>query len=522
MHNPFDPNASLDIARAQIRRQANEALIKGAFFLGLMGLLGAAQVGILILLGKPGFELPLGFSLCGAAMGFTIMMLAKLELMDGVVKYVACLIFVSMPTGFLLTSHAVMPGGAATFINGPMPYIYFMLLAMTAFLFDARLTIVCGVVVAAGYLFAAHLAIPQLSLLSSPDPITQQDLRDPPIYWIKSFMLFFMSLILAALSTIARRIILSTVQKAYERGSYKLVARLGHGGMGEVWVAEHKMLARRAAVKLIRTETLGSQSDHKTLQRFEREAQATSKLRSPHTIEIYDFGLADDGTFYYVMELLTGLDLETLIARHGPQPAERVIYLLRQICASLDEAHRSQLVHRDIKPANIFVCRYGIELDFVKVLDFGLVKDSTQRADSAPGVLVDGDARLTRNVAVGTPAYMPPEVLEGQVDARADIYALGCVAYWMLTGALVFEAANSTDMVIAHVHETPVAPSLRTELEVPKVLEQLILRCLAKDPDRRPQSAGEILATLSSPALTANWGPTRMDRWWQMHAPQVG
>jgi len=240
--------------------------------------------------------------------------------------------------------------------------------------------------------------------------------------------------------------------KARRLGAYQLEERLGAGGMGEVWRARHRMLARPAAIKLIRPDVLGSASEggRTLLERFEHEAQATASLRSPHTIEVYDFGLSQDGTFFYVMELLDGIDLQKLVDQDGPQPPERVIHLLSQACHSLHEAHQAGMVHRDIKPANLFVCRYGLDLDFVKVLDFGLVKEQQIRGTAA--------ATLTEcGTIIGTPGFMAPEVALGKegVDGRADLYALGCVGYWLLTGSMLFEVATPMDMVVKHVTEAP-------------------------------------------------------------------
>ncbi|NUO51130.1 MAG: serine/threonine protein kinase, partial [Polyangiaceae bacterium] len=232
-----------------------------------------------------------------------------------------------------------------------------------------------------------------------------------------------------------------SVDAARRMGSYRLVALLGKGGMGEVWRGEHDLLARPAAIKLIRPNE-GRASTHE-LKRFEREAQATATLRSPHTIQLYDFGVAEGGTFYYVMELLDGVDLDRLVRETGPMPAARVIHVMRQVCKSLNEAHSLGLVHRDVKPANIFLCRYAEEQDFVKVLDFGLVKSVDKGETKAePGM-------TNANAVLGTPTYMAPEmVLGGTVDARADIYALGCVAYWLLTGRLVFEADSVVKVLV--------------------------------------------------------------------------
>jgi serine/threonine-protein kinase len=291
---------------------------------------------------------------------------------------------------------------------------------------------------------------------------------------------------------------------------------LGKGGMGEVWRAEHRLLARPAAIKLIQPQVLGC-SDPKGTEtvkrRFEREAQATAMLSSPHTIDLYDFGLSDDGTFYYVMELLRGIDLQTLVEKYGPVPAERAGYFLRQICSSLEEAHQSGLVHRDIKPANIYICRYGLEYDFIKVLDFGIVKSREDRA---------GQSQLTgTGSTTGTPAFMAPEIALGkEVDARTDIYALGCVAYWLVTGRLVFEEETPIATILAHADKTPVPPSRRTEIEIPSQFEELILSCLEKDPQRRPSSVGVILKTLLQFGLTGSWTSERAEHWWRMHMPE--
>jgi serine/threonine-protein kinase len=248
--------------------------------------------------------------------------------------------------------------------------------------------------------------------------------------------------------------------------------------------------------------------------RFEREAQATAAMRSPHTIQLYDFGVADDGTFYYVMELLDGFDLDALVQRFGPLPAERAVHLLRQVCHSLAEAHASALIHRDLKPANVYVCRYGRDVDFVKVLDFGLVK---ARDDQHPA-----DLKLTAENAVGgTPAFMAPEQALGDrpVTGRSDLYAVGCLAYWMLTGRLVFEGKSAMDTMVQHIQAVPLPPSQRTEVAVPAALEQLVLACLAKDPADRPASAEELRERLDAIPLAEAWTPTRAQRWWDTHRP---
>ena len=266
------------------------------------------------------------------------------------------------------------------------------------------------------------------------------------------------------------------VQRARELGSYRLVELIGRGGMGEVWRATHRMLARPAAIKLIKPEIMGAAGAEATvlIERFRREAEAASGLQSPHTIRLYDFGETRAGTFYFVMELLDGLDLETLVRRFGPVPPARVVEILRQACHSLGEAHDRGLIHRDVKPANIYLCRMGREYDFMKVLDFGLVKYDQDES-------IMDTIKTNTEMTTGTPAYMAPEMANGEpLDRRADLYALGCVAYWLLTGQLVFEADSPLRMLIQHIQASPIPPSIRSGQPVPRALEDLIMRCLAK------------------------------------------
>jgi serine/threonine-protein kinase len=299
------------------------------------------------------------------------------------------------------------------------------------------------------------------------------------------------------------------VGRAREMGSYQLTELLGRGGMGEVYRATHRMLARPAAIKLIRPEAIAGEDDEAAIavKRFYREAEAAANLRSPHTVEVYDFGVTADGTLYFVMELLDGLDLETLVSRHGPLPAGRVVRILCQVCESLEEAHRSGLVHRDIKPANIHVGRLGLRRDFVKVLDFGLVKPFTVKNAEQSLATVAGQTP-------GTPAYMAPEMALGEaVDGRADIYALGCVAYFLLTGQLVFDATTSIQMIARHLRTPPVPPSQRTSNNIPPALETLVLRCLAKEPGERPQSAAALASSLSAIEVRP-WMDADAAEWW--------
>jgi serine/threonine-protein kinase len=349
------------------------------------------------------------------------------------------------------------------------------------------------------------------------------DLRGVPFqhslfYYIWDFLPTYLCAVIAVVPAKIIRGLGQQVRRARELGSYRLEEVLGRGGMGEVYRASHQMLARPAAVKLIRSEVLGSSSSEDArviMERFRREAEAAASLRSPHTINLYDFGAAQDGTFFLVMELLEGIDLEMLVERFGPLPPERTAYLLSQACESLEEAHVRGLIHRDIKPSNIFACRVGLAVDFVKVLDFGLVK--------ARGESERNESLLTApNATAGTPAYIAPEVVRGDavIDHRVDIYALGCVAYWLLTGRLVFEASNALQLMFQHAQNTPVPPSKRIELDIPPAFDDLVLACLAKRPEDRPASAGEVARRLAAAVPGERWTPERALHWWERHHPE--
>lgn len=347
--------------------------------------------------------------------------------------------------------------------------------------------------------------------------------RGEPVPTPAQTLLLFLPNYICAVVAVLPSLILhrlgAKLRQAQELGAYRLVELLGQGGMGEVWRAEHRLLARQAAVKLVRPDVLGSSSGDGAeliLRRFEREAKATAALHSPHTIQVFDFGSTREGNFYYVMELLTGRDLESLVREFGPMPADRAIYLMRQVCHSLADAHARGMVHRDIKPANIYVCRMGLEYDFVKVLDFGLVKlpDRATRRQT----MMTGEHRTS-----GTPAYMAPEVILGDadVDRRADVYAVGCVAYYLLTGQLVFEADTSMKMLLQHVNAQPVPPSQRSELPIPRELDALVLSCLEKDPNKRPQHAEALFRMALSCTTCEGWCRDSARAWWTTHVPEL-
>jgi serine/threonine-protein kinase len=299
------------------------------------------------------------------------------------------------------------------------------------------------------------------------------------------------------------------VARAREMGSYQLGELIGRGGMGEVYAATHRMLARPAAIKLIRPEMMAARSGEQAdiaIERFHREATAVAQLRSPHTVGLYDFGATGDGTLYFAMELLDGMDLESLVRQTGPLPASRVVHILRQVCDSLEEAHATGLVHRDIKPANIHIGRFGLRDDHVKVLDFGLV--TSRRVGEGRNQLA-----TVAGTIQGTPAYMAPESALGDtVDGRADIYALGCVAYYLLTGELVFATDNAVESLLKSVHEEPVRPSERTDHPIPADVEALVLACLVKQPSGRPTARA--LAELLAAVDHTPWTAEHARQWW--------
>ncbi len=294
--------------------------------------------------------------------------------------------------------------------------------------------------------------------------------------------------------------------KAQELGSYNLVRMIGEGGMGQVWIGEHRMLSRPAAVKLISPRAMSGitqEEGDEIRKRFEQEARITASLKARSTVELFDFGVAADGTFFYVMELLDGM-----VEKHGPQPAGRVVHILSGLLGSLAEAHDRGLVHRDIKPENIFICRRADEVDVVKVLDFGLV-----RIAKAPE-----NARLTQAGMInGTPATMAPEQAMGKdLDGRSDLYAVGCVACWLLTGSDVFHADNPIELITKHINEAPV-PLMDRNPAVPEELARLVEACLAKDPAKRPPDARTLIMALEALVLPPGqtWTPRRAAAWWQ-------
>jgi serine/threonine-protein kinase len=326
------------------------------------------------------------------------------------------------------------------------------------------------------------------------------------------FVQYVLVLLVAAVASVFGTYLINALRhevfEARQLGHYRLMQRLGAGGMGEVYLAEHRMLKRPCAIKLIHPDQAG---DPQVLARFEREVRVTARLSHWNTVEIFDYGRTDDGTFFYVMEYLPGLSLEELLDRHGPLPPERVVHFLRQACQGLREAHGNGLIHRDLKPGNVFAAQRGGLFDVVKLLDFGLVKPLAETRA----------ARLTQEgVISGTPLFMSPEQARGQpdVDARSDIYSLGAVGYALLAGRPPFEGTSSMEVMIAHVRDEVPRPTTY-QPDLPADLEQVILRCLAKKPEDRFQDVDSLEQALADCAAADQWTQSLAARWWHDNDP---
>jgi serine/threonine-protein kinase len=299
-------------------------------------------------------------------------------------------------------------------------------------------------------------------------------------------------------------------------GQYALEEKLGEGGMGVVYRASHAMLRRPTAIKLLLPDRAGKQA----LARFEREVRRTAMLTHPNTVTVFDYGRTTDGVFYYAMELLEGASLDELVDVDGPQPEERVIHILEQAAASLAEAHAAGLIHRDVKPGNILIVDRGGISDLVKVLDFGLVKDVG--VGTGGGATTEPELTMA-NTITGTPLYIAPETVTAPetADARADLYALGAVGYWLLTGTHVFGGSSTLEVCAHHLHSMPEAPSARLGKPVSLDLETLILACLAKRPEDRPSSAGALRERLRACAAAGRWTNDRAAQWWANHRHEL-
>jgi hypothetical protein len=332
-----------------------------------------------------------------------------------------------------------------------------------------------------------------------------------PVVGVTTYAIWW--LIISAGTTVISHVVFglrAEVRRARRLGQYLLESKLGEGGMGVVYRAHHGMMRRPTAVKLLKAD----QTSETSLKRFEREVQLTARLTHPHTITIYDYGRTPEGLFYYAMELLDGAPLERVVAVAGALPAARVVHVLYHVAGALTEAHDVGLIHRDIKPANIILCRQGGMYDFPKVVDFGLVKDLEQGRD----------AGLTRaDTLAGTPLYLSPEAVTApeRIGTRSDLYSLGAVGYFALTGTNVFSGKTLVEVCSHHLHTPPEPPSARLGRAVPEDLETLLLQCLEKNPDERPQSAHELCRHLETCADFGGWTSDDARAWWTEHGALV-
>lgn len=329
-----------------------------------------------------------------------------------------------------------------------------------------------------------------------------------PLRYLDTGLVAVLVIVLAAWGGLflPREALMRLLRGGQQVGPYRLLDKIGEGAISDVYLARHKLLKRPAAVKLLKPLA----SSDEAIARFRREAELASRLSHPNTVAVYDYGLAGGGLFYYAMEYLEGLSFADLVERYGPVPASRVAYLLRQVCASLGEAHAKSIVHRDIKPQNIMVCEASGRREVVKVLDFGLVKrlDHTDTRD------------LTGSLQIlGTPLYMAPERIRdpGVLDVRSDIYSVGAVAFWLLTGRRLFETETEHDLTYHVLHITPPRASVLAAHPVPAALDELIARCLAKDPEDRPASTAAVTAVLDEVLAAVPWTETDIAAWWNRH-----
>jgi serine/threonine-protein kinase len=408
------------------------------------------------------------------------------------------LVIFGLPAAFfLMLQHRVtLEDGGRGVMPPPLPFWLLLIFTYGMFIPNTwrRAALVIGT-----------MALAPILLVAGMIRVYPQVARDTTVLGITQLVLV---LLIAAVAAVFGTHLINALRRevfeARQLGQYNLIRPLGAGAMGEVYLAEHRMLKRPCAIKLIHPERAG---DPLVLARFEREVRMTARLSHWNTVEIFDYGRTDDGTFFYAMEFLPGLSLEDLLKRHGPLPAERVIHLLRQACQGLREAHQIGLIHRDIKPGNVFAAQRGGLYDVVKVLDFGLVKQ----------VHENHSTRLSHDGGIsGTPLYMSPEQARGlgELDARSDIYSLGAVGYALLTGRPPFDGKTPLDVMMAHVRDE-VVPASQHQDGVPADLERVILRCLAKTPDDRFQDVDRLERALADCAGADQWTQRQAAAWWQ-------
>jgi eukaryotic-like serine/threonine-protein kinase len=419
----------------------------------------------------------------------------KLRLAELLVFGSSTLLFIS--AGYVTLIHAA-PRGYLIPISTPFLILIFTYALFIPNTWQRALAVIAPMAAAPmGILLYCRVAYPEVATVMRENT----DFRDA---FLESSMVMILGTIVAVWGVRTLRTLRAEAFEARQMGQYRLLRPLGKGGMGEVYLAEHLLLKRPCAIKLIRPDRTG---DPGALARFEREVQSTARLTHWNTIEIFDYGRAEDGTFYYVMEYLPGMNLDDLIEMHGPMPPGRAIYLLTQACDALQEAHEHGLVHRDIKPGNVFAARRGGAFDVTKLLDFGLVRSEQQL-----------NVKLTyEGVVTGSPQFMSPEQARGDaVDERGDIYSLGGVAYFLLTGRPPFEAPTPIKLILAHAQNT-VTPLRELNPGLPADLEQVILRCLAKDPQDRFQNVQELRQALHECRDSGTWSRELAEQWWRAH-----
>jgi len=391
--------------------------------------------------------------------------------------------------GFVLGIVGTIP--AATIAVGPVLGVALTLVARAAIVpSSGKRTFLLGVIATVTIAFAYSRRT------GDPEPLT--------------FFVAVWTLAFSAASALVSRVIYGLQEKVREAsrlGQYQLESKLGEGGMGAVYRARHAMLRRPTAVKLL----LPARAGRENLARFEREVQQTARLSHPNTVTIFDYGRTPEGVLYYAMELLDGANLDEIVAIDGAQDVGRVVHIVSCVAGALTEAHEAGLIHRDIKPANIVLCQQGGVPDVPKVVDFGLVKQL-------------GEVGMTQaDTLTGTPLYMSPESITAPdtMDARSDLYALGAVTFFLLTGRHVFEGETVVAVCSQHLTATPDAPSAHSDRPIPEALDRLVLDCLAKEPTSRPATARELQERLAAVTGFEPWGPTAARRWWSEHGAEL-
>lgn len=497
---PWNPDATVEEARAYVQERLNlyskiTALSSGTFLLSVIGMYELEPQ-----LRPVQHELVHGCAFGGVA----ILLAIWLGLLRRRPLSLTALYGID---AFYMTALGLMLGISAYFSPEQRPAVYGAFI-WESFMVFGRVLIVPST--ARRTLVITALSFAPLAFASVLSAIYQQDHLDMPpeftviaVWWLAAWAIAIAANGSKVIYGLRRAV--GDVKKQY--GQYHKGAMIKDGGMGEVFRAHHVLLRRPAAIKLLKRDRVGADN----LRRFEREVQLTSQLTHPHTVAIFDYGRSGDGDLYYVMEYLDGVDLEELVHRRGPQPAARVVRILHQMCGALDEAHALGLIHRDVKPGNIILCLRGQTPDVAKIVDFGLVKELQRTGEQTAQAMI-----------AGTPAYIAPEAVTDpdRVGPRTDLYGLGGVAYYLLTGEHVFSGKTTIDLCLQHVHAPPPPPSSRVDVPIPPQLEALVLRCLAKDPADRPADARALAAELEALTDVPRWDNDLAMAWWKAWAEE--